>query len=160
MTNRLTAAVRWLAQQARIYLAPKRAAREVRRLLADERTGPPKRRTRQTGVLKAVLRVLADGPCPLAEVVAGASLVDYATGRHLYTRAQVLAALRYAVKRGYVRFTYCAGLGAGMGPGGRWALIVPEDHSLDALVRVWGHGPPDDAARITPPEAASQDDQA
>lgn len=72
--------------------------------LGDQTRGPQPHRTRQAGVLKAVLRVLAAGPCPLDEVVAQAGG---------YTRAQVLAALRYAAKRGYVAFR----------SDGKWALL-------------------------------------
>lgn len=155
MTNRLTAAVRWLAQQARIYLAPRAAAREVCRLLGDERTGPQKKRTRQAGVLKAVLRVLADGPCPLAKVVAEVSTVMVGNGstsikeHRVYTRAQVVAALRYARKRGYVA----------RGEDWRWRAICPEEAPGGACV----DGPTQGCCAIVPeagepqvqPEAAS-----
>jgi len=92
MTNRLLATARWLAEQAKIYFWP----------------GPARKskRTRTTGVLKAVLAVLEQGPCPVNEIVAQAGG---------YTRTQVLATLRYATSIGRV----CRD------DKGRWMLMPP-----------------------------------
>ena len=73
----------------------------------------------------------------------------------IYTRAQVVAALRYAVRRRYAVVSPAL-----VGQSAYWvltdagrALTVPEDHPAEASVRVWGSAAPS-------PEVASQDDQA
>jgi len=112
MTNRFAAAARWLAEQAKIYFWP------------GPKIPVAKKRRRTTGVLKAVLAVLEEGPCPVSEIMsrasiaAGAELVgvgDVAFYRPVYTRAQVVAALRYAATIGRV----CRD------DKGRWALMPP-----------------------------------
>jgi hypothetical protein len=95
-------AVRWVAQQARIYLSPKAAAREVRRLFGDESTVPRKKRTRQTGVLQAVLEALKPGPTTFPELLTRLRFKLPPLGDRGVTRAQILPALRYAAHKGYI----------------------------------------------------------
>jgi len=108
MTNRFAAAARWLAEQAKIYFWPGPARKRKRR--------------RTTGVLKAVLTVLKQGPCPVNEIVAqvsalvGTGIFECGGVRFelpVYTRAQVLSTLRYAASIGKVL----------RDDKGRWALV-------------------------------------
>jgi len=99
MTYRFAAAARWLAEQV------KKEYHVWRGLWCRPKVPVRKKRQRTTGVLKAVLAVLEQGPCSVGEIVAlasvqaGAEIVECGSVklcRPIYTQGQVLAALRYA----------------------------------------------------------------